>query len=105
MSDTYYGLECLVRERTRAIDKEVQHRLFLAQARGRHRPPSLERRARDIIEGLMRLRRFRATRTETAAERWGLGGLPALIQPVHGRQATIRRRMISVFICGVRSLK
>jgi hypothetical protein len=74
MSDTYYGLECLVRERTRAIDKEVQRRLFLAQARGRHRPPSLGgRRARDIIQGLMRLRRFRVARTETAAERCGLG--------------------------------
>jgi hypothetical protein len=54
MTDTFYGMECLARERARAIDREVQRRRLLAQAQGPHRPARMLRLLKRVGEGLVR---------------------------------------------------
>ena len=67
MSDTFYGLECLVRERARAVERDVQRQRLLAVARGRHRRPSLGNRFKGVVAGVMWLDRFLPGRTKGRA--------------------------------------
>lgn len=52
MSDTFYGLECLVRERARAIEREGQRRRLLALVRRRHRRLFLGKRFKRVLAGV-----------------------------------------------------
>ena len=71
MSDTYYGLECLVRERARAIDREVRRRQLLKQACGRHPWWPFAKRLKGGGKGIFR---FLGGRTGSAAGRCGSAG-------------------------------
>ena len=66
MSDTYYGLECLVRERARAIDGEVQRRQLLRQACGRPPRWSFAKHSKGGVKGMLRILRFPGGRAESA---------------------------------------
>lgn len=104
MSDTFYGLECLVREKARAIEGEVQRRQRLVHARGPQRRLPFGKRFEGAIKGVVRLCPFPPGRTKGAAADCGFGNRSTMRRLVYG-QATSCRRMISSFIFGVRSLK
>jgi hypothetical protein len=74
MSDTIYGLECLVRERARAIEREVSRRQRLALARGRQRRAFFGKRSKGIAAWVLRVDRILRGRIQGAAEGSGMGG-------------------------------
>ena len=73
MSDTIYGLECLMRERARAIEREVSRQQRLALARGRHRRAFFGKCSKGIAAGVLRFDRILRGRIQGAAEGCGVG--------------------------------
>ena len=73
MSDTFYGLECLMREQARAIEREAQRRRLLALARERHRRPIFGKRFNGVVTGMRQRGRFLPGYTKAEPEGCGPG--------------------------------